>query len=141
MQKKRRFSSPLSATKPLAIVGLLLCAGISESRAQNTAPPEPTTESTPVILFAEPGQANLTDDQAKVLTVYRSRLETDPSQAIHVVSLTDDGWSSADRERLIASADLKSDLTTFEHAPANLLQTQNTHPMQIATHSGHATGN
>jgi len=103
------------ALKPVAIVALLLCAGISESRAADPGAEAVVITATAraVYLFADPQDGSLDALQQRILSHYRSRLATDPALKLRVITLTDTAWDDASRQRLLRSADLASERTEF----------------------------
>jgi hypothetical protein len=105
------------ALTPLAIVSLLLCAGISESQADDTDHEAAATDLRPVVVFVDPQAPFLDDQQRQILAAYRWARTADPAAKIRVVNLTDTPWDEASRRRVLAETRLTPEQAVFLHIP------------------------
>ena len=105
------------ALTPLAIVSLLLCAGISESQADDTDHEATATGPRPVVVFVDPQAPALDDQQRQILAAYRWARTADPVAKLRVVNLTDMPWDEASRHRVLAETRLTPEQAVFLHIP------------------------
>lgn len=99
------------ALTPMAIVSLLLCAGITDARAGE--PGVVATDPRPVIVFVDPQAPGLDDGQRQILADYRWMRSANPTAKLYVVSLTETPWDTTSRRHLLAQTRLPPEQTVF----------------------------
>jgi hypothetical protein len=95
----------------MAIVSLLLCAGITESQAGD--PGTVASDPRPVVVFVDPQSPGLDDRQRQILADYRWMRAANPTAKLYVVSLTEIPWDADSRRHLLAETRLAPDQTVF----------------------------